>query len=202
MGLTISRELAGLLGGRIELQSEEHKGATFSLLLPLRFEHELEVEQTEEDKEPEQEAAAEEAEPPLPEADFNGRRVLVVDDDVRNLLALTPILERWGMEVTGAGDGEEALEALEDDGFDVVLMDIMMPGMDGYETIARIRRNPRHARLPIIALTARTAPEDRERCMEVGASGFLGKPVDPATLKQALEQSLGHGPQAGPAQAR
>ena len=87
--------------------------------------------------------------------------MLLVDDDVRNLLALTPLLEKWSMRVMAAGDGPEALETLATGGrFDLVIMDIMMPGMDGNETIRRIRQQERFADLPVIALTARAGAED------------------------------------------
>jgi CheY-like chemotaxis protein len=118
----------------------------------------------------------------------------VVDDDVRNLLALTPLLERWNLRVTAAGDGVEALETLEgEESYDVVLMDIMMPEMDGYETMGAIRAQLRFAHLPIIALTAKAGQEDRNRCLAAGANDYLAKPVEATALRDALAAHLGGG---------
>jgi hypothetical protein len=109
---------------------------------------------------------------------------------VRNLLALTPILESWGLEVMAAGDGHEALETLATDGeFSLVFMDIMMPGMDGYETIDRIRQQPEYAGLPVIALSAGSADDDM-KCRQAGATGCLTKPVDLSHLKDVLDRYL------------
>ena len=106
-----------------------------------------------------------------------GKRVLAVDDDVRNIFALSTLLERHGMEVETASNGQEAIGKVAEGGIDLVLMDIMMPGMDGYETMRMIRANPESRALPIIALTAKAMKGDREKCMEAGASDYLAKPV-------------------------
>ena len=97
-------------------------------------------------------------------ADFLiGKRVLLVDDDMRNLLALTPLLEQWKLDVMAAGDGVEALETLQTAGaFDLVILDIMMPDMDGYELTRRLRKDPRFTTLPIITLSARAGKEPAE----------------------------------------
>ncbi len=114
---------------------------------------------------------------------LNGKKVLLVDDDVRNVFALSSILELNGMEVIFAENGFESLELLQNNkDIDVVLMDIMMPEMDGYEAIERIRENPIFKNLPIIALTAKAMKEDREKCMEVGASDYIVKPIEPDQL--------------------
>ena len=106
-----------------------------------------------------------------------GKKVLVVDDDVRNIFALSSVLERRGMIVLTAGTGREAIAMLESTpDVAIVLMDIMMPEMDGYETMQVIRQNPSFRRLPIVALTAKAMKGDREKCLEAGASEYLAKP--------------------------
>ncbi|MHC0038878.1 response regulator [Pseudoneobacillus sp. C159] len=115
--------------------------------------------------------------------DLKGKKILLVDDDVRNVFALSNVLELYGMNVTFAENGVEALELLEkDQPFDLVLMDIMMPEMDGYEAIGRLRAMPECNDLPVIALTAKAMKEDREKCIEVGASDYIVKPVVPEQL--------------------
>ena len=116
-----------------------------------------------------------------------GKKVLVVDDDVRNLFALSSVLERRGMFVLTAGTGREAIATLESTpDVAIVLMDIMMPEMDGYETMQVIRQNPSFRRLPIVALTAKAMKGDREKCLEAGASEYLAKPVNTEQLLSAL----------------
>ena len=123
--------------------------------------------------------------------DLLGRSVLLVDDDSRNIFALSSALERRGMQVLTATTGREAI-ALIDETPDlaIVLMDIMMPEMDGYQTIENIRRNPAYRRLPIVALTAKAMKGDREKCLEAGASDYLAKPVNTEQLLSALRMWL------------
>jgi CheY-like chemotaxis protein len=123
--------------------------------------------------------------------DLVGKKVLVVDDDVRNIFALSSVLERRGMNVLTAGTGREAIAMLESTpGIAIVLMDIMMPEMDGYETMQVIRQNAAFRRLPIIALTAKAMKGDREKCLEAGASDYLAKPVNTEQLLSALRMWL------------
>ncbi len=120
-----------------------------------------------------------------------GKQVLVVDDDVRNIFALSSVLERRGMTVLTAGTGREAIATIESTpDLAIVLMDIMMPEMDGYETMQVIRQNPSFRRLPIIALTAKAMKGDREKCLEAGASEYLAKPVNTEQLLSALRMWL------------
>jgi CheY-like chemotaxis protein len=113
--------------------------------------------------------------------------VLVVDDDMRNIFALTSLLEQHGVQVVNAENGAEAISLLDNDAeIDAVLMDIMMPEMDGYETMRRIRLNSKHRLLPILALTAKAMKGDREKCLEAGASDYIAKPVDSDELLALL----------------
>jgi CheY-like chemotaxis protein len=123
--------------------------------------------------------------------DLVGRTVLLVDDDPRNIFALASVLERRGMNVLTATTGSEAINLIEETpSLAVVLMDIMMPEMDGYQTIDRIRQNKAYRRLPIIALTAKAMKGDREKCLEAGASDYLAKPVNTEQLLSALRMWL------------
>jgi CheY-like chemotaxis protein len=123
--------------------------------------------------------------------DLVNRTVLLVDDDARNIFALSSVLERRGMRVLTATTGNEAIQLAEaTPGLALVLMDIMMPEMDGYRTIEQIRRNPAFRRLPIIALTAKAMKGDREKCLEAGASDYLAKPVNTEQLLSALRMWL------------
>ena len=120
-----------------------------------------------------------------------GKKVLVVDDDVRNIFALSSVLERRGMTVLTAGTGREAIALLQSTpDIAIVLMDIMMPEMDGYETMQVIRENASFRRLPIVALTAKAMKGDREKCLEAGASEYLAKPVNTDQLLSALRMWL------------
>jgi HAMP domain-containing protein/CheY-like chemotaxis protein/signal transduction histidine kinase len=123
--------------------------------------------------------------------DLLRRTVLLVDDDARNIFALSSVLERRGMEVLTATTGSEAITVLTSrSDVAIVLMDIMMPGMDGYETIQAIRAKPGFRRLPILALTAKAMKGDREKCLEAGASDYLAKPVNVEQLLSALRMWL------------
>jgi CheY-like chemotaxis protein/signal transduction histidine kinase len=123
--------------------------------------------------------------------DLRGKAVLVVDNDVRNIFALSSVLERRGMKVLTASTGHEATTLLQTTpGVAIVLMDIMMPEMDGYQTMQTIRQDPAFRRLPIVALTAKAMKGDREKCFEAGASDYLAKPVHTEQLLSALRMWL------------
>ena len=129
-----------------------------------------------------------------PEATLAGRKVLIVDDDVRNIFALQSLLEAHKMEVVYAENGRDGIATLEEAGdVDVVLMDIMMPGMDGYQTTQAIREIDRFQDLPIIAVTAKAMKGDREKCLAAGASDYLTKPVNVDQLVSLLRVWVGKG---------
>ncbi len=174
LGLSISKELARLLDGEIRCQSIENKGSTFTLLLPLK-----QVQHT---------VAPLIVSPPLKNIEddqeekiyFKNKNILIVDDDMRNLFALSSTLQKKGLSVHKAANGEKALEMLEQQSptIDLVVMDIMMPIMDGYETMRIIRGKTKFRNLPIIALTAKAMKDDRNKCLAAGANDYLTKPVD------------------------
>jgi HAMP domain-containing protein/signal transduction histidine kinase/CheY-like chemotaxis protein len=182
LGLTISREIARLLGGWIEVQSAPDQGSTFTLFLPKNYTG-VDVTRIE------SEEAREESEnnatiPALPEsADFSNIKVLVMDDDVRNIFAINSILESRQIQVLHAENGIAGIKLLEENpDVDLILMDTMMPEMDGLSATAEIRKIPRFKDLPIISLTAKAMKGDREKAIEAGASDYVTKPVDPEKL--------------------
>ena len=118
---------------------------------------------------------------------LRGRKVLVVDDDARNIFALSSVLENQEMEVLSATNGRQAIEIIQNTpDLRAVLMDIMMPEMDGYQTMQEIRKDPRFRLLPILALTAKAMKGDREKCLAAGASDYIAKPVNTDQLLSLL----------------
>jgi CheY-like chemotaxis protein len=120
-----------------------------------------------------------------------GRKALVVDDDIRNVFAMTSALEMHGMTVLHADSGREAVETLKREGnVDLVLMDVMMPGLDGLDTIRRVRTLEGYGGVPIIAVTAKAMQGDREKCLDAGANEYLAKPVNVDVLLATLAQAV------------
>lgn len=217
LGLSISREVAHLLGGFIEVRSTPGEGSVFTLFLPMRTpemaahlaaptastaaptvadvltDH---VESAEESAAPVPLPAGDTA--PAGTADVPtelptgpGPTVLVVDDDARNIFALTEILRREGMRVLRAEDGRSGLALLaEHADVDLVLMDVMMAGMDGYATTAAIRALPGYTNVPIVAVTAQAMPGDREKALAAGADDYVTKPVDADELAARIHTWL------------
>jgi signal transduction histidine kinase/CheY-like chemotaxis protein len=190
LGLAISRQLAELMGGSIAVTSTSGRGSSFCIRLPFAA--------AEPEPQPEQQLGD--------ESDTDGRveqlrhrrgaEILVVDDIPANQVVLGCILENLDMRMTSAGSGAEALELLQRHRFDMVLMDIQMPGMDGYEVTRRIREEPRWAQLPVIAITANALPEDLQQCFEAGMGDCLVKPFDLGEIHRVLLKWLpekGHG---------
>src|SRR5262249_25198975 len=122
---------------------------------------------------------------------LTGKKVLVVDDDARNIFALTSVLEEYQMNILSADSGQDAINILkENPDVDIVLMDIMMPEMDGMQTIQEIRKISRLKNLPIVAVTAKAMKGDREKCIEAGAWDYLSKPVDTEQMMSVLRAWL------------
>jgi signal transduction histidine kinase/HAMP domain-containing protein/ActR/RegA family two-component response regulator len=190
LGLSISRELVQLLGGEIALNSTLGEGCTFTVYLPSPRSGETAGVST-----PSPDLS-------LPE-ELAGLKVLVVDDDFRNIFALTVLLERCHLEVISAESGEEAIAVLQHTpDISLVLADVMMPVMDGYDTMRAIRKLPQYAGLPILAITANVTAGESQRCIDAGASAYISKPVEAADLLAALGDWLpSPAPVGGPSRA-
>jgi len=194
LGLAITRKLAELYGGEINVESEPGRGTIFAVNLKLGAAAQTTVP-----------AAiglgttgsglngpgsAEIAAPPPEPAPANAGRILVVEDNHVNQKVVTAVLRKRGFAIELANDGREALARLESDAFDLVLMDVQMPVLDGLEATRMIRQDPRWKTLPIIAMTAHAMNGDRERCLDAGMSGYISKPVHPSHLLQIIDEHL------------
>ena len=197
LGLSISKSLSQMLGGDVYIESTGSDGSAFTFAVPVEIEldEDFQVERTElppveEIRSPSILTGAPETPSSSTAAQrLDGTTVLIVDDDIRNVFALTAALELHGIEVHYAENGADGIDALQrHPGIDIVLMDSMMPGMDGNETTRVIRRMPQFADLPIIFLTAQALAEQREKSVSAGASAYLTKPVDLDRLLDTMSQ--------------
>ncbi|MEY4511752.1 MAG: hypothetical protein RLZZ450_3874, partial [Pseudomonadota bacterium] len=188
LGLTISREIARLLGGSIDVVSAPDQGSTFTLYLPALYVGADSV------REEDSDIVRNDAESvnPLPlDFDFQGKKILLVDDDLRNLFALRTVLESRNVSVLHAENGRVALELLQTHpDIDLVLMDTMMPEMDGLSATRAIRDLTQFQQLPIVSLTAKAMKGDREKAIEAGATDYVTKPVDPDKLLAVVHRWL------------
>jgi CheY-like chemotaxis protein len=173
LGLAISSELVRLMGGRLEVASTVGQGSTFSFVLPFCI--------AEPQSRPRVSTSVTRSDHPL--------AVLLAEDGLVNQLLVKRLLEKAGHTVTVVGNGAQAVEMVARSHFDVVLMDIQMPELDGFEATIRIRANEKNGRrVPVIALTAHAMEGDRERCLAAGMDGYLSKPIRPDALFAALAE--------------
>ena len=180
LGLSIARDLSQRMGGSLEVDSEPGRGSRFRFSLPLA------------------EAQAEPGREKQPRWRLDGVRVLLVEDNQVNQEVANGLLKRKGAQVTTAASGQAALEQLASEPFDVVLMDMHMPDMDGLETTRRIRAMPEGVDMPIIAVTALALAEFRQQCLDIGMNDFVTKPFDPELLSAAIARALNMEPEAQP----
>lgn len=187
LGLAISKEFTTMMGGEIRLEESSKEGSQFKVFLPFKQENvPLKKEAYEIHTD---DVILEKPAKKSPEAIVNleGKTIFIVDDDVRNIFTLSAVFEKTGANVLNAFNGKEALETLQKEQVDLVLMAIMMPEMDGYETIKKIRTELDLTNLPIIVVSAKTMKEDRDRSLEVGANDYLSKPIDLENLQRVVE---------------
>jgi signal transduction histidine kinase len=188
LGLSICRQLTRLLGGEIRIESTAGTGSRFTLYLPLNPAAEPRTRSATRAPAPVAPPPAKAAELPKLGAGLAGRKVLIIDDDIRNVFALTGALEEHGIKVLDAENGKAGLDLLQrQSDIDAVLMDIMMPDLDGFDSIRLIRGLKQFRELPIIAVTARAMQGDREKCIAAGATDYIAKPVSVSHLLSLLK---------------
>ncbi|MEI6454903.1 MAG: response regulator [bacterium] len=213
LGLTISRSLTRMLGGELHVESKVEEGSKFILFIPVKFEQINKPVEKQQDVEPsskEKGSSLKPADEPsgkpsvssgdfagiedsvitsgfLTDSIFENKKILIVDDDMRNVYVLSKILEERKVNILIGRNGREGIEKVKKNpDVNIVLMDIMMPEIDGYTAIREIRADKRFSQLPIIALTAKAMKGDREKCIEAGANDYLSKPVNTDKLLSLL----------------
>jgi CheY-like chemotaxis protein len=175
LGLAICRKLVNLMKGDIKVDSEFENGSSFIFTVPFIVNNKIE---NLPDKKPEQET----------HVDFNGANLLLVEDSEMNQIVAKELLERANFNVFIANNGEEGIDAIQCKKFDIVLMDMQMPVMDGCMATREIRKDPRNADLPIISMTANVMKADRQKCLDAGMNDHISKPIDPKLLQQTLRK--------------
>lgn len=183
LGLTISKQLTELLGGKISVTSSVGAGSVFQICIPFEIQASQTVNETP--------AASGDLTPITAFTDFSGRRVLLAEDDPVNQIVSRELIQHMGCNVLIAENGFEVLSRYSDSRPEIIFMDCMMPGMDGYEATAKIREleaQLNFLRTPIVALTANALPSDREKCLAVGMDDFLSKPFKAADIEAMLQR--------------
>ena len=185
LGLSISKTFIDLMGGDIVVESNEGEGSKFTIVIP--FHKSLEAQVKVEEKLFDEKPIIEDNDDIFETDLFNGKNILIVDDDSRNIFTLSSTLQELGAETFTAMDGLEALGLLEEEKIDLVLMDLMMPVMDGLEAIKKMKADDRFKDIPIIVVTAKTMKEDKEMSFKAGADDYLTKPIDHSALISMLK---------------
>ena len=209
LGLSISRELVGLLGGEVTLRSAPGRGSTFTVFLPFGSTAVRDGDLEPAVRRPREIPTSDAPRPPVLPVDrrrshhvdddsFAGTKVLVVDDDYRNIFAMTALLESGHAEVSTAESGPDAIASVDRSPVDIVLMDIMMPNMDGYEAIRAIRSTANGETVPIVAITGKAEDGERDRCLDAGANAYIPKPVRTDELLAVLRPWLPVASQTSP----
>ena len=193
LGLSISKSFSELLGGMIDLSSKENKGSIFTLYLPknskdaqIQTKQETQVNKTPVidaqviDTKVKEEVIVQEESITDEEYDLNDTKILIVDDDPRNIFTISSVLQASGAHTIHALNAKDGIKSIHDEieDLDLVLMDIMMPEMDGYEAMQEIRKDKKISKIPMIAITAKAMKEERQKCLDAGADDYLSKPID------------------------
>ncbi|MBN2528036.1 MAG: response regulator [Deltaproteobacteria bacterium] len=201
LGLSISKKLASIMGGDLFFESIEGQGSTFTLYLPLapsgiRKDDTVlvAIEPPESNRALQSVKDVNNSIPPAMVTQLKGKRALLVEDDIINIYVMLALLDKVQMEAVVASNGMEALEKLKSEMVDLVLMDMMMPDMDGYEATSKIKSQPETASLPVVAVTAKAMKGDREKCFKAGADGYVTKPILASTLFTEIFECLNTSP--------
>jgi CheY-like chemotaxis protein len=179
LGLAISKSLVEMHGGRLWVESEVGLGSAFHVSLPLQLA-----------PAPAPEAGGPTVKPPADAASNSPGHILIVEDNPTNQKVVVGLLGKRGYRTSVAGDGRQALEALERTAFDLILMDVQMPVLDGLEATRLIRRDARWKSLPVVGLTAHAMVGDRQRCLDAGMDDYLPKPIRPAALIETIQRCM------------